>query len=249
MNCSNCSASISVDALTCPYCGTETPNAPKARALKEQQERHAAQLAAVDASKARQKDLIALQASAKNSFYASIIGVVCCIPVGSVVGLVLAFRARGVAKRLQTAVPWQAMAAIILGVFWIGFFSLAMVMGAIGEREKAARVAAIRETTKDAVLKPELDDATACSLVEIALLEGYAGGKGGNLGLFRCEGKLEQTGEKALLHDLEFARSSNDKPRRVDACLSKGKKWKVDAIGRGEGCGAKADGGTSLEDD
>lgn len=245
MNCSHCSAKIPTDALTCPYCGVDTPNAAQARALKEQQERHAQQLAAVDAGRARQQALLAVETSSKNAFYASILGVViCCLPAGSVVGIVMGLKARKTAATLGASAPWQSMAAIVLGVFWLGFFTLALVMGAVTEREKAERVAAIRAATKDAASQATLDAATACSLIELTLLEGGAGLKGGAVRVFHCEGKLEVDGDRAVMKDLEYARSTADQPKRVDGCLSRGSRWKVDAIGLGPGCGAARDAGS-----
>lgn len=251
MNCSNCSAKISTDALTCPYCGADTPLAAQARALKEQQLRHAAQLAAIDAGKARQKAAQGLEASAKNAFYASILGViVCCLPVGSVVGLVLAIKARKTAATLGVGAPWQSMAAIVLAVFWLGFYALVVVIGVVNERAKAERVAALRTEIKQTVRNAELDAPTACGLIEIALLEGYGTQKGGLLKVFRCDGALERSGTRAVMKDLEFSRSSSNPPSAADACLSFGTRWKVDAIGVGADCGGgAADAGAADDED
>lgn len=252
MNCTHCSAKIPADALTCPYCGSDTPHAAQARAQKEQQARHAAQLAAVDAGKARQKGVLELEKSARTAFYASILGVVvCCLPVGSLVGIVMGLKARKTAAALGAPAPWQSMAAIVLGVFWLGFVALALVMGVVGEREKAARIATLRDGIKETVRKSELDTPTACALAEIALLEGGVGQGQGSLSLdrFRCDGAVEVSGATAVLKDVEFARQVSKPTKTVDACFTFRSKWRVDWIGNGPKCGQGADAGSAADED
>ena len=245
MNCTHCSAKIPGDALTCPYCGHETANFAKARALADQQKRYAEQQALIDASKARQLSLASLEGAAKTAFYWSLAGIaICCLPVGSVVGLLLGLRVRKNAAALNAPAPWQSMAAMVLAIICLGFFALAVSIVVVTEHQKSVRLAELREVTKAKALAVELDAETACALVEMTLLEGGAGEKGGSLHLFRCEGGVEKTSAGgAVLKDIEFTRLSADKPLRVDACLSRGSRWKIDAIGSGSGCRTGRDAG------
>lgn len=245
MNCSHCSAKIPSDALTCPYCGHETPNFAAARAHEAEKTRHAQQQAQADASTARQASLGTLEGSAKVALYWALAGVlVCCLPIGSIGGLVLGSRVRKSAAALGVPAPWQSLAALIVSAGTLSLLVLALIIGVISDREKTARVAALREATKASGAAAELEVETACALVEVTLLEGGAGQKGGALNLFRCEGALErEPGGAAVLRDVEYARLAGADPARVDACLSKGTRWKVDAIGTGPGCRTGADAG------
>lgn len=245
MNCSHCSATIPGDALTCAYCGHETPNVANVRALAEERKRHVEQQALIDASNARKASVDALDASARTAIYWSLAGVlVCCLPVGSIVGLVLGLRVRRSATVLKAPAPWQSMAAIVVSIVWLAFFLFALILGVITEHQKSARVAELRAATKGSAAAPDLDADTACALIEMTLLEGGAGREGGALDLFRCEGLVEKTATGgAVIKDIEFARASSDKPLRVDGCLSRGSRWKVDAIGTGPGCHAGYDAG------
>lgn len=245
MTCAHCSATIPSDALSCSYCGNETPNVAKARAVAEERKRHTEQQALIDASKARAASVAALDGAATTALYWSLAGVlVCCLPAGSVVGLVLALRVRRNAAALTASAPWQSMAALVLSVVWLAFFVVAVIFGVVTEHQKSTRVAELRATTRASAAAAELDADTACALVEMTLLEGGAGLKGGSLGLFRCEGSVERTPTGgAVVKDLEYARRSSDPPERVDACLSRGTRWKVDAIGTGPGCQERHDAG------
>lgn len=245
MNCTHCSAKIPGDALTCPYCGHETPNFAKARAQADEQRRHAEQQALIDAAKGRQFSVAGLESSARTAFYWSLAGVVvCCLPIGSVVGLVLGLRVRKQAASLNAHAPWQSMAAMVISIAWLGLFVLFLTIGIVTDHQRSVRVGELREATKAKATGAELDAETACALVEMTLLEGGAGQKSGSIHLFKCEGVLETTAEGgAVIKDIELARHSGDKPSRVDGCLSRGSRWRVDAIGTGPGCQQGRDGG------
>lgn len=245
MNCTQCNASIPGDALTCSYCGKETPNFKPARELEAQNKRHAVQQAQVDAEKARKAQLAGLAGSARTAFYWSLAGVVvCCLPIGSLVGLLMGLKVRKTANELNVPVPGQALAAIILALGMMLFFTAALVAGIVSDHQKSVRVSALQAETKKGAAAAELDVATACGLAEIAMLEGGGGQTGGALSIFRCEGALEKQPEgKVVLKEIEYARSSSDTPKRVDCCFSKGSRWRVDAIGAGPQCGAGRDGG------
>lgn len=244
MNCTHCSAKIPGDALTCPYCGHETSNFARARELADEQKRHAHQQSLIDASKARQASVASLESAAKTSLYWTLAGVlVCCLPIGSVVGLFLGWRVRKTAAALNAPAPWQSMASIVVSVVWLGFLGLALTFGVISEHQKSVRVGQLREATKATAAAADLDAETACALVEMTLLEGGAGQKGGSLDLFRCEGALEKSAAGVVLKDIEFSRLSSEKPQRVDGCLTKGSRWKVDAIGSGSNCQSVVDAG------
>src|SRR5687768_10470421 len=127
MNCTPCSAKIPGDALTCPYCSHETPNFAAARAREEERRRHAQQQSMIDEGKARQISLASLEGSAKTAFYWALAGVlVCCFPIGSVVGLVLGFRVRKTAAALNVPAPWQSMAAIAGSIAVLAMFCFAV---------------------------------------------------------------------------------------------------------------------------
>ncbi len=245
MNCTNCSANIPSDALTCPYCGTETPNFAKARAREEQNQRHAHQQSLIDAAKARQAAVATLEGSAKTAFFWSLAGVfICCFPIGSIVSIVLSLRVRKTAAAANAPAPTMSMISLILSGLTLSFFIFALCLGIYSNHQKSLRVQALREATRTTAAATALDAATACDLVEMVLLEGGAGLKSGNLELFRCAGAVETSADgKAVIRDIEYSRTANDPPITTDGCLSRGSRWKVDAIGRGPGCRATADAG------
>jgi hypothetical protein len=159
------------------------------------------------------------------------------------VGLVLGLRVRKLAAGANVPAPVLSLVALVVSAGWLGLFALAMVFGAIADHNVSVRVAELRAATKAKAAAAELDVDTACALVEMTLLEGGAGVKRGSLDVFRCEGILEKTADGAVLREVEYSRTSSDKPQRVDACLSRGSRWKVDAIGTGPGCQSGRDAG------
>ena len=244
MNCSHCSATIPSDVLTCPYCGHETPNFAPAREREKQRKAQEAQSHVAQTAREKQQALGGLAGSAKVSLYWAMGGVlVCCLPVGSVVAIVLALRVRKLAASLDAATPWQAIVSIIGSLVWIATYLLIAVVAVVAEHEKSVRVTALKESTRVTATSAELTAETACELTELALLDGSANRKGEHLAIFRCDGAFEPGIGTAVLKDFEYARQSRDKPVKANACFSKGIRWKVDSIGVGPGCLGQSDAG------
>lgn len=244
MNCSHCSAAIPSEALTCPYCGHETPNFAIARAKEQERRAEEATTRATEKARERQNQIAGLAVRAKASLYWSLGGVVfCCLPIGSVIGIVQALRVRKTATSLDVTTPWQAILSIIGSLVWIASWILLAIVIAVQQHDKSVRTTALKESTRVTATAAELTSETACELTELAMLEGIATMKGDRLEIFRCDGAFEPGTGQALLKDFEYSRQSSDKPVKANACFSKGIRWKVDAIGTGPNCLGGADAG------
>lgn len=233
IKCAQCGALVDPLALACQYCRFTTPAGVAAhqRAQAEAEQRahwHAhAHLTQQATTNAR------VQSSSNHALIWSIIGtVLCCLPLG-VVGIVLAVRARSLAKRLGTPPPARATLGLALGIV-SSVLSVAFVVYAIVQSEHDKEEAGKRITTIEQELGPApsahvLERSTACGLAEIhALRTGWDGRQGYALEGFECVGKIRLQRNRATLDDFRF-RIGNAPNKRFDVnvCFKRGAVWYV----------------------
>lgn len=237
--CTQCGALIDPLVLACPYCRFTTPAGVAAheRAQAEAQQRahwqahaHFAQQATTGA---------AVQSSSTHALIWSIVGtLLCCMPLG-IVGIVLAVRARSLAKRLGTPPPAKATLGLVLGIV-SSVLSVAFIIFAIvqSERDKegaARRITALEEQLGSAPSASVLERSTACRLAEIyALRSGWDDRQGYALEDFECVGKIVHERDRATLDDFRFrVGSSQSKHVDVNVCFKRGEAWYVSDMREG----------------
>ena len=102
--CSGCGAAVGVEALTCAYCGAASPHALRAKASATE-----AELAQAEANVKRTEDEV--RRGGTTALVAASVGVVtCCLPIGAVLGLIFAQRARRQAKEAGLVAPKNIVA-------------------------------------------------------------------------------------------------------------------------------------------
>lgn len=168
-------------------------------------------------------------AAARSALIVSLVGlIVCCIPVIPIAAIVMGARARGLAKQHGVRTPSNATTAIALGVTSILLFGAFVAWSIVQDQQKEERIAKLEASIEEDVDDKKLDVETACTLVEIHLLqEGYKGTSAVNIDGVSCPGKLTQKGEKAELDDV---RIKSSKPETAIACFKRGNKWYVERI-------------------
>jgi hypothetical protein len=207
--------------------------------LREEHIRAEAEAAAIEAhleyDDARAQ--AALDDNARLAFKWAMAGLVlCCIPIPAVVALVLAIRTQKAAKQHGNVVPGRATAALVISVATLMLFFGAMTVYAVDSHLKESRARELQDIVERTWTSTVIDHTTACSLAELKLIKDGFEGKSWTLGdSFSCHGKLEQTGERAVLHDGETGIGGNR--AHVMACLKRGERWMVEKLLReGRSC-------------
>jgi hypothetical protein len=145
------------------------------------------------------------------------------------VGLVLGFRSRALARRVGLVIPTTATLGIVVAVIQMLVFAAAIAFGIHAQRQVDARLEALERELGTRPDQPVLTQPTACALAERFLLQnGYAKQSETSIEFLRCDGALEQTAQSAELRGLEF--EAGDQKVRANACLSRGARWSVTAI-------------------
>ncbi len=238
MKCPACGALLGATDPRCSYCGTVTPYGAQ---LEHQRQHQAAQLEAVRAhnEQSRQQKVLAdarmsLARTSRHALYWSLGGLVlCCAFVPSVVGIVMGFRARKMARKYQLVLPVQATAGLVLGFVGVLAGAGLITIGIIEGEKREERLAAISKELGDRADARELQHPVACLLAEKRLLQGgYQGDK--SVDDFECDGKLEQTGDTATLHDVRFERGGS--LIALKACLVRGARWSTESFRRDAAC-------------
>lgn len=237
--CERCGAGLDDSVARCPYCGTETPNAPRLAAAAWQAQAYARTNTLTIADQQRRQASVDVSKSSMLAFVLSLLGLlVCCTPL-SIWALVAALRARAAAKRAEIALPGSAVVAFVLfglhvvcaGGFTIWFIHDASV--------RNARIAELQPIIDARAGAPELAQPVACALAEQRLLkEGFEGTGGISIADYSCDGRVIQNGDRAVLDSIRFHTSSTDVVS-AKVCLSRGARWSVERITRG-GCVAPA---------
>ena len=230
--CGGCGAAVGIEALTCEYCGVASPHARRASAAASE-----AELAEAEA-RLRVAEA-AVHRSGKVALVWSVVGVaLCCLPVGSVVALLLAQRARTQARAAGLVAPSTTTAAMILGGLGLAAFVAFAGLVAAEMRAERERTAQLHALTDEAAAQPELTQPTACGLAELRLIEdGWDGRTGSSVyDTFECPGRVHQDGAGAVLEGMSI-RPKRGERILFDACLERGEKWFVRAlVPGGQGC-------------
>ena len=227
MRCKGCGAPFDTHAHHCPYCGKLTPHgsshmaraaeqAGRDGAAREQAEREREQ---AQLNRARQ----AMLRSARHALLWPLSGMLfCLVPIPALVGIVMWWRARAAARTHVFILPHKATVGMVLAVvqlcLGVGFWTyLASELHRVDERRQA-----LTATTRKARKQLEIEQQTACDLVELHLLnEGFGEDGPINIQAFDCSGKLEREGEHAFLHDVRFSKHT------CQAELRFGARWSV----------------------
>jgi hypothetical protein len=236
--CRHCSAPIADDAETCQFCGFITARGvalKDARAQREEAEAKQQQFAQTAQAQAARLSAQA-EASRVNqaSLLWSILGtVLCCVfPVGPVVGLIYALKARGLGKTHGFSPPLGGLIVSVAGLLVAG--SLWTMLGVMAVKEQT-RKTELRKAIGSAEV---LDLKTACRLAELELLQtDYEG-----FDVFSdidCDstGDLEADGSEATLRDVRFIKSTEPTP--FVACFRRNAThWVVKQLRADEDCDA-----------
>lgn len=246
--CSTCNAPSNEQSETCTFCGTVTAHglalrAERARAQEEsakqkralEQEQQRRELLAASAAKGRA--LQEINASIGRSVLLSTVGLfMCCLPVGPIIGLLMAKGARARAAALSPADPGKGFVALVIAIVCL-VASLAAWSGlGLMFKAEAERKAELRAVIAKDPANPQLGIATACALTELELLNSSYERYNHLNNDFVCGGKLEQDGELARLTGSHFIREQ--KHVDVVACFEHGQVWSVKQVRADDDCTA-----------
>jgi hypothetical protein len=227
ITCQRCGATLDASATACPYCHTQTQYGRELGAHQAAYQYHAAQAEQARREAEHRAHQEAVKKKSGQALIWSIVGLVtCCSPL-AIVGLVMGLNVKSAAKKVAVLPPGSSTAAVVLGVCSLLIFSLGVTMYVIDSREKDARVETLKSRIEGRLSGSDIDQQSACALVEIQLLEdGYADKSGISIDGFQCDGKLELEGETATLRDVRFRTSSTER-YAVAACLVRGNRWSL----------------------
>jgi hypothetical protein len=209
--------------LNCRYCGTPT-------LLSHQRQWHDKHASAARAAALRIDAEATVNQNANYALMAALSNVICCwIGVPGVVAVILGARTRSLARSHGLVVPGRALAAMAIGAlatvsalaFWIWF--------GFDSKRIDDRRTELRQRVEKQAAASTLDHDTACSMVELRLLEqGFEGTSEFGISGVHCNGTLTQDGNRATLDEVTFKKSSE--PRKVTACFKRGGRWAVDKL-------------------
>lgn len=238
VTCNRCGAELPLDAWECPYCRTLT-----AHGFARREAEAAAFRAQAEADRARDHAFAmaqraeaerSLRRSSRHAFLWSVGGfVLCCSPV-ALIGLVLGFRSRALARRVGLVIPTTATLGIVLALTQIAVFAAAIAFAIYAQSQVNARLEVLERELGNQPEQAVLTQPTACGLAERYLLQnGYD--EHSELGIedLRCDGALEQTASSAELKALEF--EAGGKRVRASVCFARGARWSVSAV-QARGC-------------
>ncbi len=240
MRCSNCHAPIADDVESCSHCGTVTEQGREARKQRAAQEAEAKKRAERDAFALRVRQIGEVTAAANRSLMVSLLGLfACCLPVGPIVGIVLARGAQAQAKTLGvpsgrgTAAFAVGIVALVSSLFMWGFVGVIAKTEADRKRELNAVVA--KEASGE-----KLTSAGACALLELELIASKYEKYDAFNDTLTCPGEIEPHGEReAKLLESHFTHDQ----KRVDVvgCFHKaGGTWTVKQLRADDNCDAPA---------
>jgi len=240
VSCPRCGANIDPSALACPYCQTQTLYGKQYAEQQAAYQYHAAQADQARAAHERAQRQAALGKKAQHAMLWSLGGtLLCCFPA-AIIGLVMGLNVKSAAKRENAVAPGTSTVAVVFGVVALVLFGVMLVLYIRDSRATDARIAVLQAQVDAGRDAERVDLRLACALTELELLkEGFAGTSGLNISGFECNGKLEQNGERAVLSDVRF-RTSSDERHDVAACLTRGGRWSVKELRKDGSCEPKA---------
>ena len=239
--CQQCGAALAPGATQCAYCGAITQLAHDLSRQAHAQQQHLAyqqHQVALQHQVARQHDAKAsIERTALHSLLWSALGLLCCvIPLFGIVGIVMALRARKMARKYGLVIPATATLGLVLGVFSLlaSVFSYTFIV--FQEIKRADRIDVLESKVGAGVLAERLAPETACHLAELRLLkDGIGSVSGGSVEEFECTGKLQQDGDSAVLDDYSFDWTSHGR-RHVKVCYRRGTRWTATGFRAAKSC-------------
>jgi hypothetical protein len=241
VTCPRCGANIDPSALACPYCNQQTHYGRQHAEQQAAYHYHAAQTDQARLAAERQARQQALTKKAQHAMFWSLAGALtCCFP-GAIVGLVMGLNVKGAAKKEGVVAPATSTVAVVLGCCAIALFCVGVALYINDSRTRDERIAVLKAQVEAARARELVDQPLACGLVELELLEqGFADKSGIMIQSFKCDGKVEQKAEHAVLHDVHFGVGSSPEDRRVvTACLVRGARWSVKELRTDGSCEAR----------
>lgn len=231
--CSGCGAAVGVEALACEYCGAPSPHALRAKSAASE-----ADLAQAEARVQRTEDEI--RRGGTTALVAATVGVVtCCLPIGAVLGLIFAQRARRQAKEAGLVAPATATVALILGGLGLAAFLGFAVLVALEIRKEQQRTAELHALVDEAAAQNELTQPVACGLAELRLIQDGWDGHSGNsvFESMECPGRVTIDGTSAVLEGIVIRPRQGERVQ-LSACFDRGARWFVRALVPADfGCG------------
>jgi hypothetical protein len=230
MKCAACGAQLGPVEVACSFCGVVTPFGLQQQQLLQHQ---AAQAHAFHAHREHEQTQrkqheasVALKRGADAALFwgiGGLVGCFCFIP--SVVAIVLGFRSRTMARRYNLVIPTNATLGLVLGAVGILGGAGLITIGVVEDMRRDSSLSEIEQQLEGKLQRPTIDQASACLLVRRSLLKGEYKDSNSTVDGFSCDGKLTLQGDKGVLDDVRFKRSSER--HVVRACLTRGERWTV----------------------
>ena len=228
--CQQCGATLTPGATQCGYCGAITQLAHELSRQAHAQQQHVAyqqHQVALQHQVARQHEAQAsIARTALHSLIWSCLGLLCCIiPLFGIVGIVMALRARKMARKYGLVIPTTATLGLVVGIFSLlaSVFSYTFIV--IQETKRADRIDTLESKLSSTALAEQLTPEAACHLAGLRLLkDGIGDVSGGSVEDFECTGKLQQAADTAVLDDYGFQAGSKGRAH-VKVCYRRGTRW------------------------
>ncbi len=234
VKCQACGASIQDNARSCQYCNSQTEfgrrqdaaDAQAERDIERERERARLEQEQQKAERINRTVQESLKRTSKHALLWSLAGLaMCCLPFPSVVGIVMAIRARKMAKKHGEVIPSAATAGLVLSLLGLALAVGFWIFYTLDRKELDAKKASLRASLEQSVGEDALSERTACDLAELRLLEdGFRSHSGTSIKDFECPGKVKQEGELATMGDM-FIRVTGEGRVEVKACYKRGSKW------------------------
>jgi hypothetical protein len=225
--CPQCGAVVPPSEVACKYCGTLSREG-----VRQHRQDHvraeaeaAVRVAEIDHAKKLAED--AADGAARQALSWAIWSLFLCFTaLPALVAFFMALRAHRTARAGGVPSPGRATAALVLSVVSLAAFAT-MIGLYVSESQKLATRRASLEKVAARATAAAIDQPTACALVELSLIDTGFEGRHWLVGdSVACSGKLEQTGERATLHDVNLQRSGTS-VARITGCLDHGARWMV----------------------
>lgn len=158
----------------------------------------------------------------------------CCAFIPSVMAIVFGLRARKLARRRDLVIPTNSTLGLAFGAVGVLAGAGLITIGIVENMKRDAEIESIDAKLEGKLEQAELTQPTACLLAKRSLLKGEFKGSNSAPDTFDCDGKLTVKGEKAVLEDLRFKRSSTQEKVRV--CLERGARWRVTGFRQDASC-------------
>ncbi len=248
--CPTCNAPMEDPLEPCRFCGAVTPEglaAKKERARAEEELRLAEERrlqdeaararaqAEEEARRARAKLETELNSSGTQAIVWSLVSLLCCLPIGPVVGIVIALRARRLAAA-RGLPAGRATAGLAVAISSLVLCFGAWVGVGISIHVENQRKAELRAAIDKGAGAEQLDGPTACALAELEMIDAKYEGYTYVNADFKCSGRVVQEGDQARLLDAYFTESQ--KRTELVACFTKGARWAVKQLRADEDCNA-----------